>query len=212
MIAYAFTNRAQGDMKKNDENRRKVVREVFGDDRKLLTAPQKHTNKVGVDALISKKKNVAIGVFVADCVPILLADEKHGILAAVHAGWKGTLGGITTNTVNEMEKLGGSLEDMSVWIGPHIGMCHYDVPRERAQKFLRMFDNDPKVASFFENAWHVDIGWANYRQLLDAGILSDHINAPVTCTACQIDRYFSFRKDTKDTFGEIMGVIGFQNI
>jgi len=63
--------------------------------------------------------------------------------------------------------------------------------------------------SYIEGAWRVDIGWANYRQLTDAGVKPEHIDAPPTCTFCQIDTYFSFRKDSKETFGEIMGVIGF---
>ena len=208
MIKHAFTTRKDGDMKDSVANRERIVHQLFGDARELKTAPQTHSNEVGLDAIISKDKNVALGVFVADCVPILLSDDRA--IGAIHAGWKGTLGGITINTINEMKKAGTEPNEMMVWIGPHIGMCHYDVPESRAQKFLNTFDNDPKVASFFENKWHVDIGWANYRQLVDSGVKPEHINAPPTCTACQIDTYFSFRKDSKESFGEIMGVIGFK--
>lgn len=206
MIVHAFTTRADGDMKKSEENRRRFVQKLFGSEKKLLTMLQKHTSEVGVDALISDQKNIALAVFAADCVPVLLTDGR--LFAVAHAGWKGILGGITTNTVKEMRRQGSRVEDIRAWIGPHIGMCHYDVQKERADQFLSLY-NDPKVASFFENRWHVDIGWTNYRQILDCGIKSEHISAPITCTACQTDTYFSFRKEKNKLAGEIMGVIGY---
>lgn len=205
MIVHAFTTRADGDMKKSEENRKKIIRKLFGSDREILVIAQKHSNTVGIDSLVSKRKDIALAVFAADCVPLLLTDGN--LIAAVHAGWKGTLGGITTNTVKEMKSQGSRVEDIRAWIGPHIGMCHYDVPKERAEQFLSLY-NGPKVASFFENRWHVDIGWTNYHQLLDAGVKSEHISAPITCTACQTDTYFSFRKEKNKLAGEIMGVIG----
>ncbi len=222
-LTHGYSTRAFGDMKKSEQNRKKVVHDLFGDETALMTAEQVHGSTVGVvsgesdqiagvDALVAKAASgsrLALGVFVADCVPVLLADTKKRIIASIHAGWKGALGSITTKTVGQMEKLGSKASDILVSIGPHIGMCHYDVSHERAEKFLKAFGNDPKVAAYFEGAWHVDIGWVNYRQLLTAGITPDHIDAPPTCTACQVDTYFSFRKDTKETFGEILGIIGF---
>lgn len=205
MIMHAFTIRNDGDMKKSVTNRKKIIRKLFVSDREILVMAQKHTSEVGVDALISDQKNIALAVFAADCVPLLLTDGR--LFAVAHAGWKGTLGGITTNTVKEMKRQGSRVEDIRAWIGPHIGMCHYDVQKERADQFLSLY-NDPKVASFFENRWHVDIGWTNYRQLLDAGVKQEHISASITCTACQTDTYFSFRKEKNKLAGEIMGVIG----
>lgn len=223
VVSHAYTTRSRGDMKKSEQNRKKVAHDLFGDETAVITAEQVHGSNVGVvdgenehiagvDAVVAKVtpgSKFALGVFVADCVPMLLADTKKRIIASIHAGWKGTLGGITTYTVEQMKKLGSNPSDIFVSIGPHISMCHYDVPEERAQKFLKAFDNDPKVVSYFEGAWHVDIGWANYRQLTDAGIEPEHIDAPPTCTACQNDEFFSYRKDSKKTFGEIMGIIGF---
>lgn len=204
MIIHGFTTRSDGDMKKSEENRKKIIRKLFGSDRQILVMAQKHSNTVGIDSLVSERKDVALAVFAADCVPLLLTDGN--LIAAVHAGWKGTLGGITTNTVKEMKSQGCRLQDIRAWIGPHIGMCHYDMPKERAEQFL-LYD-DSKAVSFFENRWHVDIGWTNYRQLLDAGVKLEHISAPITCTACQTDTYFSFRKEKNKLAGEIMGVIG----
>ncbi|MBI3386024.1 laccase domain-containing protein [Candidatus Gottesmanbacteria bacterium] len=179
-VPHCYTTRALGDMKKSEKNRERMVRRVFGTVN-LVIAEQVHGSEVAivdgtkgyipsVDALVARIRpgsKVTLGVFVADCVPMLLVDPNSAIIATVHAGWKGTLGAVTKNAVETMRKLGGSMSDIRVSIGPHIGMCHYDVPKERAQKFLNAFGNDPKVASYFERGWHVDIGWANYRQLID---------------------------------------------
>lgn len=204
MIVHTFTTRAQGDMKNSVENRKKVVQKLFGEDREILMMAQKHTSKIGTDALISSRKDVAAAVFAADCVPILLSDNT--MFAVIHAGWRGTLGGITKKTVLEMKQNGAG--EIHAWIGPHIGMCHYDVPEERAKKFQEAFGSDVRVASFFEGKWHVDLGWANYMHLLTAGVKKEHIKAPPTCTYCQSDTYFSFRKEKNELEGEIMGIIG----
>lgn len=224
-LVHGYSSRAIGDARTR-AGKDTVLKLLGIESQKLFEPDQVHGNEVavlddvglgvhaGVDGLIHKvnASPVTLSVHVADCVALLLVDPVSRLIGAIHAGWKGTLGGITTNSIREMVKLGSNPSDVIVSIGPHIGMCHYDVPEERAQKFLNAFDNNPKVASFYEGAWHVDIGWANYRQLLDNGIRKEHIDAPLTCTACQIDTYFSFRKDTKETFGEIMGVIGFKNL
>ncbi len=225
-IQHGFSSRSFGDMR-GIEPRHKFKQALGLSSYRLVAAEQIHGDSVHVvtqgdfgktvplvDALVFRNHesnvHIALGIIVADCAPMLFADLQARVIGVAHAGWKGTLSGITKNTITEMRKLGSNASDIIVSIGPHIGMCHYDVPEERARKFLEAFGNDPKVASFFENCWHVDIGWANYRQLIGNGIVPEHIDAPPTCTACQIDTYFSFRKDSKETFGEIMGVIGFK--
>jgi len=85
-------------------------------------------------------------------------------------------------------------------------MCCYDVPAERAQRFLDMFGNNPKVASLIEGKWHLDVGYANFLTFVDQGIFPKNIHSPIACTSCQVENFFSYRKDTKKTFGEIMGV------
>lgn len=220
-VVHGFSSRALGDMR--DVEPRKRLKQVLGiSSYRLIGAEQVHGSTVhvvtsddfsktvaGVDALVFKLdgSKVALGIIVADCIPLLFADLQARVIGVAHAGWRGTLTSITTNTVSEMEKLGSRATDILVSMGPHIGMCHYNVLEERAQKFLNNFDNDPKVASYFEGAWHVDIGWANYRQLLDAGVLKEHIDGPPTCTFCQNDTFFSFRKEKSALAGEIMGVI-----
>jgi len=190
-----------------------AAEQVHGDSVHTVTENDLGKTVSGVDGLVySREKvnaNVALGIIAADCVPLLLVDTRAKVIGAAHAGWKGTLSRITTNTIDEMKKLGANASDIVASIGPHIGMCHYNVPTERARRFQEAFNYDQKAVTFFDNRWHVDIGWANYLQLIAAGIPPEHIDAPPTCTACQIDNFFSFRRDTAETYGEIMGVIGF---
>lgn len=225
-LVHAYTNRDHGDMKKNKTNRKKVLAGLWGHNIALITAEQVHSGDAvvvnsfqksclsGVDALVYQKKlsdkPVMLGVFVADCLPILMADPKNRVVAVVHAGWKGTLSGITTKTVHLMKSMGSLSQDILVSIGPHIGMCCYDVEEDRAQMFRKTFGDDPKVASIAEGAWHVDLGWVNRKQLIDSGVFLEHIDASSTCTSCQNNEFFSYRKESPETFGEILGLIGYR--
>ncbi len=166
-----------------------------------------------VDGLVGKltsDQNFTLGVFVADCVPLLFLDPKKRIIGASHAGWRGTLGKITKNIIDTMKTLGAQQKDILVSIGPHIGMCCYDVSADRAKLFREEFHDEPKVSSLIEGKWHIDLGYANFLTLIDAGVLTNHIDGLPTCTSCQIDTYFSYRKDAKETFGEMMGVVAWK--
>lgn len=212
-LVHAFSSRELGDMKKNRENRKKFLDLLALQEKSVAAAQQIHSNKVGVDALVLDKDSTfsAAAVFVADCVPILCVDSEAKVIAATHAGWKGTLGKITSNTIQAMQKAGAKSKNILVSIGSHIGMCCYNVPQDRAKKFINIFNNDQKVASIIEGAWHVDLGYANYLQLLSVGVKPEHIDAPPTCTSCQVNDFFSYRKDSKETFGEMMAVIGYEH-
>lgn len=164
----------------------------------------------GVDGLVTASKKLYIGVNVADCVPLYFFDPKRQNIAAVHAGWKGILGNIVRNTVSKLKSIGSNPDDTLVVVGPHIGGCCYDVDPQRAGRFQSVFD-DVNIVFQNKNRWYLDLGRAIYQQLLDCGISSSHLEAPIVCTSCQNDRYFSFRKDNKETFGEMLGIIGIRN-
>jgi len=218
-VIHGFSVRSMGDMKDSTKNRESYSH-ALGILAPPVLAEQVHGNRIclidedlqnvvlGVDGLLSR--GIPIAVVAADCVPVLLVDSAFHICAVVHAGWQGTLGGIVTNAVDRMVECGASLDAIVACIGPHIGMCCYDVPEERASLFAKEYIDLPQVVSFFEGKWHLDIGCANYLQLVTSGILPDNIDAPPMCTSCQVNEFFSYRKDTKDTYGEIMGVIGFR--
>jgi len=162
------------------------------------------------DGLITVNHQLFLGVKTADCVPLFFYDSIKKIVAVAHAGWQGTLGNITGNLIEKLEELGSDPQNVYVAIGPHIGGCCYEVTAERAKLFLEKF-RDPKIAFQNEGKWFLDIGQANKTQLLESGVKLEHIDAPLTCTSCQNDLFFSFRKDTKETFGEMLGIIGITN-
>ena len=204
-VIHGFSCRQAGDMRYEEKNRKHFA-SALGLHKSPVFACQTHSSMVPGDGLVSRDTPVA--VVAADCVPILLVDPEKKVFAAVHAGWKGTLGGIVGNAVGEMVRMGADARQIFAAIGPHIGACCYDVPEDRVGMFEDRFGQDEKMAARIDGRWHLDIGWANYRQLTDMGISPEHIDAPPTCTSCQNNTFFSYRKDSKETYGEMMAVIG----
>lgn len=164
----------------------------------------------GVDGLLTKERDVYLAVNTADCVPLFFVEPIVRIIGIAHAGWKGTLKEIAKNMVKEIKKLEGKSENIIVGIGPHIGRCCYRVPKERYELFNKMFPSKPLIGGFEDGAWHLDLAAINVKILIQNGIKMDNIDAPITCTSCQNDIYFSFRKDSTITYGEMLGVIGLQ--
>lgn len=222
-VAAGYSCRVLGDMR-NAESRDTFLR-LFGSDAKdLIMARQIHGVRIArvtgddrgktlseTDGLVYKKDGVqtVLGVSFADCVPLLAVDPVAHVIGVAHAGWKGTANGIAEELVRTMITSGCTTGNIRVSIGPHIGMCCYNVPVERAKIFQKQFGTDEKITVRAGDAWHLDIGYVNYVQLLQAGITKEHIDAPVTCTSCQVSEFNSFRKDVKSTFGVQLGIIRF---
>lgn len=205
-VIHGFSSRGLGDMRQETINRKRFVKGL-GFNQMPLLAWQTHGNMVPGDGLVSMTHPVA--VVTADCAPLLLVDPEAHVCAAVHAGWKGTLGSIVKNAVTAMTGEGARIERIYAAIGPHIGGCCYNVPEDRADAFIAQFGEDEKMAFLMDGQWHLDLGWTIYQQLTEAGVHPDHIDAPPTCTSCQNQEFFSYRKDRKETYGEMMAVIGF---
>lgn len=141
----------------------------------------------GVDALVTRMKGVAIGVSTADCVPILLADTKAEVIAAVHAGWRGAVGGIIENSVEMMLAAGSDVSRIKAAIGPCICPGCFEVGEEVAERFpescvIRGLDKP-----------HVDLPRFVRITLEKCGLDGESIAMPTACTRCRPDRYFSAR-------------------
>jgi purine-nucleoside/S-methyl-5'-thioadenosine phosphorylase / adenosine deaminase len=106
-----------------------------------------------VDALVTAKKGIALGVTIADCAPLLFADEEAGVIGIAHAGWKGALAGIAEATVEAMENLGAERARVVAAVGPCIGPESYEVGPEFRTRFL---DRDPGNARFFRDGTRDD--------------------------------------------------------
>lgn len=141
------------------------------------------------DALISSEPGQLVGIRTADCVPILFADPEHRVVAAAHAGWRGTVAGIARSTVERMrDDYGSDPEKLLAAIGPSIGKCCFEVGPEVAMQFREYFPDAGKLT-------HIDLPEANYRQLIAAGLPEGNIDRAGLCTMCGADRFHSFRRD-----------------
>ena len=222
-IAHGFSTRSSGDMRIEDK-RNAFARLIGLSDRSVYLPEQIHGNTVvtigsdtpervmGADGIVLGKDNLkklALGVIVADCVPLIFADRKGTSIAVAHAGWRGTVGCIAEEVVDQMVKLGSRPSDIMVSIGPHIGRCCYVVPEERGKKFIDVFGSDERIMYQSGGLWYMDIGYANMVSLMRVGVKQSHIDIPITCTSCQNDTFYSYRKDTRASFGEIIGMVGF---
>lgn len=208
-LIHGFSGRAAGDMRPGTGNRDLFVQSLGLRDRPVF-AHQTHGNAVPGDGLVSKAR--AVAVLTADCVPVLLADPQAHVCAAVHAGWKGTLGGIVKNAIAAMVKENARTERIYAVIGPHIGSCCYTVVKERAERFISTFGTDGSMAFENKGQWFLDLARCNYHQLIETGVAADHIDAPPTCTYCQTSDFFSYRRDGIRSYGEMMAVIGYQTV
>lgn len=180
----------------------------------LTSVRQVHSNQVVVtghrtgvlgkgDALISNRPGTFVSVKTADCMPILLADVATRAVAAVHAGWKGTVSGICVATVCALEQeYGCSPENLRAVIGPGIGECCFEVGPEVALQFRRQFPERENLTS----RTRVDLAEANRRQLLEAGLLASRISVAGICTCCSDDLYHSYRRDREEAGRMISGI------
>lgn len=94
------------------------------------------TNRPKADAIVTNLKNLIIGLFTADCTPILFFDEKNSVIAAAHAGWPGAFKNITDNTISKMLELGAQIENIKVVIGPTIRQKSYEISQEFYDRFI----------------------------------------------------------------------------
>jgi YfiH family protein len=148
------------------------------------------------DALLEDTPGSVVAVKTADCMPVLLVDDRRRAVAAVHAGWRGTVAGIVGRSVEAMrERFGTEPADLHAAIGPGIGKCCYEV--------------GPEVAAHFggQGKAHIDLADANRRQLLDSGVTSGKIYASNLCTRCRPDEFHSFRRE-KEAAGRLHSFAG----
>lgn len=156
----------------------------------------------GVDAVVTDMQNVCIGVSTADCIPILLYDSVHRVVAAVHAGWRGTVRRIVQCTVAEMNNAFATKgEDLWAIIGPGISLQHFEVGDEVYDQFEKAgfrMDNIAKQYTSPSNSrswkWHIDLWECNRMQLEDVGMMPERIHVSGICTYAHSDDYFSARK------------------
>ena len=152
------------------------------------------------DAVIAVAPGTAVGVYVADCVPVLIADVRSGACAAVHAGWRGTVAGVLSATLQRMvAELGTRISDVRVAIGPSIGPCCFEVGPEVVSAVDTAFPAARAAGAVVEpvagERLHVDLWTLNRLAAESTGVATDAIDVAGACTSCNPSRFFSYRRD-----------------
>jgi len=223
------------------ENRRRFQSTLGAPDLQLISLQQIHSDVIHLfdappaelcrgDASATNRPGLLLGVQTADCVSILLVDPKKRAVAAVHAGWRGTLQRIVVKAIGQMQmQYKSKPADLLAAIGPSIGGCCYEVGTEVATQFLSQFAEAPEWFDEFRTGdepnpiqWlnmmppgHqpppknvlLDLRKANRAQLLAAGLHPSNIFVSDLCTACRRDLLFSYRKEGPQS-GRLLSVIG----
>ena len=150
------------------------------------------------DSIITRSKNLPLMVMVADCIPILMFDDKQGIIAAIHAGRNSTFLEISKKTAEVfIEKFSSNPEDINVVFGASIQKCCYEVSEDLSKIVENSFGKE------FVETNYIDLQGINKKQLNDLGIKNIEISN--ICTKCGDKSYFSYRKDKKT--GRFAGII-----
>ena len=184
---------------------------------KVYLPDQKHTGRVQVleldlkpikvDAVLTKRKGILIGVHVADCVPILLYDAQKAVIGAVHAGWRGTANQILKNTVKTMrDKFRCSAENILVAVGPSIRQCCYNVGDD-VNTAVQKATGEGSYHRSQDDKLFVDLSSANVIQAMSSGIPQKNIWQSEECTCCSPLGFYSYRR-TKDSAARQGGFIG----
>ena len=227
-----------------DENRRRFA-DALGHAEMPLTALQQIHSDISHavsqpfaqppkgDSLATSTPGLLLAIQTADCIPILLADPLHRAVAAVHAGWRGTLARIAAKTLGRMQmEFSTCPADVLAAIGPGIGQCCYEVGAEVVKEFAAQF---PQAKSWFEGPFdalasgedpnplpwltmmppghepppprcHLDLKAANAAFLIEAGVSPKNIFVSDLCTSCRADLFFSYRREHRT--GRMLSAIG----
>jgi YfiH family protein len=154
----------------------------------------------GVDAVVTALPRTCIGVSTADCIPLLLHDTRLSIVAAVHAGWRGTVANIAAKCIEKMqERYGCQSKDITAIIGPGISLDAFEIGDEVYAEFSRAGFEMGKIARRYPAAdggerWHIDLWEANRLQLIEAGLSNDRIEVAGICTWTRHEEFFSARR------------------
>lgn len=147
-----------------------------------------------IDAVVTHLKEFCLCVSTADCVPILLYDKVKQVIAAIHAGWRGTVGRIVEKTLGVMKlQYGTEGKDVIACIGPSISLESFEVGDEVYDAFAEAGFDMSRIARKYKK-WHLDLWEANRMQLLAHGVLPENIEVANICTYQNYEDFFSARR------------------
>ena len=159
-----------------------TVRVVDDGDRRKVFDPVPYD----ADGLVTNVKGLPMMIYIADCIPVLLSDERHGVIGAVHCGWRSSVADILKNAVDAMCRLGADPEWIGAAIGPGIGWDHFEVGPEVVDAASRYLGGEiSDLVRKNENGKDMlDLKRVNARRLVQLGLREDHIDISQDCTMC----------------------------
>lgn len=194
-----------------DKNRQVYLKTVGLNADHLILAKQVHgkhveiVSKPGIkddtDGLITNQHGLILGIQVADCAAILLADPDHEVIGAVHAGWRGAAAGILPVAIEKMEKKGADPSRILAWVSPCISLHRFEVGEEVASQFPDQF-----VDYNSYNKPHINLSAFLRDQLSSCGVLETHIEADERCTYDGEEEFYSFRRE-RERAGRMLALI-----
>ena len=175
------------------------VKQVHGTDALVVDRPveQGEMFEGGWDALVTNQPGRMVTVRTADCVPVLLHDPVRGVVAAIHAGWRGAVAGIVPKTVALLaSRFGARVQDVRMAIGPSAGACCYEVDEPVLTRLRDVFPEWHSVVSPVDaQKAHLDLRAFVRRQALREGLEAERIASVDACTICQPDVFYSYRRE-----------------
>ena len=214
-LVHGFERRIPSAPAESREVARQRVATVLREQGRLLSLQQVHGVAVAeapfegtpvADAAVATAPGLILGIETADCLPVLLVDPVLRLVAAAHAGWRGTAAGVAGHAVTALVAHGSRPQDLLAALGPGIGPCCYQVGDELREAF------GPEGARFFRPGRgtkpHLDVRAANRAALERAGIPRERIHSVDECTSCRGDLYYSYRRDGANA-GRMISFVGF---
>jgi YfiH family protein len=219
----------KGDTPENvAENRRRFLKAIGAEGATIVTARQTHSTdrcfiesieqahsfRNECDAMMTRLSDVLLGIQTADCLPILIADTETGVMAAIHAGWRGTASRITERAVADlMLQHGLSPRNCIAALGPTACKQCYEIGEDVIERFKNEFRYWSSLLVNFKEGGkaHLDIRAANVQQLLFCGFTEDSIYVADYCTMHQNELFFSHRAEGRTSAngaGRLLSVIG----
>jgi YfiH family protein len=180
----------------------RIVRERFGIEAALATCTQVHGKNVvhaqagecdSCDGLWSSDPGTALGIKVADCLPITIADMSRGVIANVHSGWRGAVQKIAAEAI---DAIGGVSATAQAWLGPSIRLCCFEVGEEVVDQFR---DSYADAESFVDRGGlkpHIDLPRLTAALLVERGIAPENIHDSGLCTRCERSIFHSYRRES----------------
>ena len=180
----------------------RIVRERFGIEATLATCTQVHGKTVvrartagecdSCDGLWSSDRGAALGIKVADCLPVTIADMSRGVIANVHSGWRGAVQKIAAEAI---DAIGGVSADAQAWLGPSIRVCCFEVGEEVVDQFRDSYADADRFVDRGGPKPHIDLPRLTAALLAERGIAPVNIHDSGLCTRCDGSIFHSYRRD-----------------